>query len=299
MNFSIPAKTFLLGEYCALLGGPSLIFTHTPCFRLEMSKQPPSGLFGIHPDSPAGLLYQAHLDLLTPYNISFHDPYHGIGGVGASSAQFLGIYRALCSLSSTTLFQKPLLHTYWEYAYDQQGIKPSGADIIAQSNGGLCYFHPNEKQCESASWPFESLSLLLIHTQNKLATHEHLKSFEMKDNIKDLHPIVLRAKTALSTKVPNDFIDAFKDFSAGLIQRQLVASHTHTLLNSLSARGDVIAAKGAGAMGADIIIILCEREDEASLKNTLKHDGFPLLATQSNLAPATNIDIKPAVYFAN
>ena len=55
MNIVIPAKTFLVGEYLALTGGPSIILTTTPCFELRQCNN--LGLHGVHPESPAGRLW--------------------------------------------------------------------------------------------------------------------------------------------------------------------------------------------------------------------------------------------------
>ena len=48
MNIVIPAKTFLVGEYLALTGGPSIILTTTPCFELRQCNN--LGLHGVHPE---------------------------------------------------------------------------------------------------------------------------------------------------------------------------------------------------------------------------------------------------------
>ena len=50
-HWTIPAKTFLMGEYAALAGESALLLTTTPHFELSLTDNP--GLHGIHPDSPA------------------------------------------------------------------------------------------------------------------------------------------------------------------------------------------------------------------------------------------------------
>src|SRR3990167_4806167 len=107
LNFQIPAKTFLLGEYVALQGGPAMILTTTPCFEVGVGDLE---IQAIHPDSPAGLCWR---DSGIPGELFWYDPYEGIGGLGASSAAFLGAY--LCSVSNhqQSLNQDALLAAYW------------------------------------------------------------------------------------------------------------------------------------------------------------------------------------------
>lgn len=284
MIISIPAKTFILGEYCALLGGPSLIFTHTPYFKLTLNRHDTGALCGIHPDSPGGKLYQSHRSSFMRYQLDFQDPYRGLGGLGASSAQYLGIYQAHHQLNAMTSERSSLLESYWRHAYQKEGMKPSGADVVAQSVGGLCFFHPKTRQCLSYDWPFESLSLLLVHTNNKLATHEHLKTLTLENDIGELNILVQRAHEAVKKKDPNAFLDAVSHFGEGLQQRQLVAPHTLNLLKQLHACPDILAAKGAGAMGADILLILCQKQGEKTVRERLQQHGLSVIATEQALS---------------
>ena len=62
-TWSIPAKTFLVGEYAALKEQSAILLTTTPCFELRLTSQP--GLHGIHPQSPAGRIETLRLLGLT------------------------------------------------------------------------------------------------------------------------------------------------------------------------------------------------------------------------------------------
>jgi hypothetical protein len=66
----IPAKTFLLGEYLALKGGPSLIALTQPCFGIDEAKR-------LHPDCVAARFWQAKTKTLIPFGLS--DPFQGKG----------------------------------------------------------------------------------------------------------------------------------------------------------------------------------------------------------------------------
>src|SRR5690606_39000184 len=109
-----PSKTFLLGDYLSLLGGPALLLNTEPRFQgLLESIQPTvksSAIAdkiqaiepypGIHPQSPAGKFLQRHASDFADCNLTFFDPHQGAGGFGASSAQFLMVY-ALWSLKTS------------------------------------------------------------------------------------------------------------------------------------------------------------------------------------------------------
>lgn len=285
MKIDCPGKTFLLGEYCVLTGGPSLIVTHAPCFSLTVTESESPLLEGIHPNSPAGLLYMAHQDLLKHYHIAFTDPYNSIGGLGASSAEFLSLYNAINVLSSKQPSLNTLLNTYWQYAYQNKGIKPSGADIVAQSNGGLCYFHRNENECISYAWPFQTLSLFLIHTKNKLSTHHHLETLKLPKQTSPLNDIVNHAKNAIDNKDSLTFVECINLFSKGLLSAGLVAPHTQSILTELKAIPEIIASKGAGAMGADMVIVLCQTTHEKSVLSALNKLSYPIIASSKSLYP--------------
>lgn len=167
MTWHIPAKTFLLGEYAALAGESAILLTTQPCFELEIST---SHAPCFHKDSPAGRLLEGQ-------NLSFSwkDPYQGAGGMGASSAQFLGCFMAMHGASFD---RETLLESYYHHSWSQTGLKPSGYDVLAQASKGCVFINKNQKQCVNYTWPFEHLSFLLLHTENKLPTHVYLQTHD-------------------------------------------------------------------------------------------------------------------------
>jgi mevalonate kinase len=96
MVFSVPSKTFLAGEYLAVLGGPSLVIATTPRFRLAMKSADDcfvplrnwSKVF--HPESPVGLFLSSYLEMYIQQNpalkemqFQFVDPYQSVGNLSA------------------------------------------------------------------------------------------------------------------------------------------------------------------------------------------------------------------------
>src|SRR4051812_39210067 len=106
MKWQIPAKTFLIGEYAALVGHSAILLTTTPCFELSLE---PSEKNFIHPESPAGLWLKKQEANI---KLTWKDPYQGQGGLGASSAQFLSCYLATCYLQNKTVELEQLLQAY-------------------------------------------------------------------------------------------------------------------------------------------------------------------------------------------
>lgn len=279
MKWSIPAKTFFLGEYAAIAGAPAIILTTTPCFELTLTDGP--GLQGIHPDSPAGQLW-AHRGHAAN-GLLWHDPYQGCGGLGASSAQCLGAWFASNYLHKIEGSQEAMLEAYFQFAWQGVGTRPSGYDILAQSLQGCVYIHRQHALCQTFAWPFEDLAFILLHTGQKLATHHHLQTLSMTSEIKQLVAIVESAKLAFKTADSARVIEAVNAYHQRLLQLNLVASHSLRQIELLQKNTDVLAIKGCGAMGADVLLLLVRKSQLAEHCDSFLVRGLNMLATSENL----------------
>lgn len=260
-QLSVPSKTFLLGEYVALHGGPAMLLTTAPRFQLlaALHHLNEPDINGINLASPAGKLIQSDADFYKTYNIKFIDPYDGLGGFGASSAQFLMVAVLKKYLQETEVNDKSLLEEYKRFAWDGEGLAPSGVDLIAQLRGGLCFSHQKIDQINTFVWPFFDLDYCLIHTNNKLATHLHLK--EMTNlNVNELEKIAHEGLLSVEDQDSERFIAVINDYARRLNKENLVHENTKALLNDLSANKDILAAKGCGAMGADVVVVIYKRK---------------------------------------
>jgi mevalonate kinase len=121
MVFSVPSKTFLAGEYLAVLGGPSLVIATTPRFWLAMKSADQADEIAtaqllnkkfklesksrddrfvplrdwskvFHPESPVGLFLSSDLEKCIQQNpalkemqFQFVDPYQSVGNQSAMS----------------------------------------------------------------------------------------------------------------------------------------------------------------------------------------------------------------------
>ena len=89
----IPSKTFVLGEYSVLHGGPAILLASEPYFSLRLEEKN-ENKNPFHPLSPAGKLWELE-PLLKTKSYLFSDPHHGLGGFGASSAEFIALFLQL------------------------------------------------------------------------------------------------------------------------------------------------------------------------------------------------------------
>ncbi|MDX2346861.1 MAG: hypothetical protein QNK11_08325 [Legionella sp.] len=282
-KFEIPAKTFLLGEYVALQGGPAIILTTTPCFEIGLTKKTN---LSIHPDSPAGRFWQA---LNMKQQLRFYDPYGGIGGLGASSAEFLGAYLASLSIQHQSLTESALLEAYWTFSLKaNQGMRPSGYDVLAQAQSGCVYLNRNQSDNKQYAWCFEDIAFVLLHTGQKLPTHEHLQNLYLTEAANLLSPIVDLGKKAFDTSNSALLIEAVNAYAKQLLALDLVAKHTQAQINQLSQNPDVLAVKGCGALGADVLFTLVPKTRLIESMARFSVDGFRVLASSDNLYTQKN-----------
>lgn len=277
MSWSIPAKTFLLGEYAAVAGAGAIILTTFPCFELKLAEDPSSS--DIHPDSPAGRWWSA---CGAQSKMTWHDPWSGLGGLGASSAQFLGAWLASCQTRNLQPEMSEMLEAYYQSAWTGQGLRPSGYDVIAQSQQQCVYINQKKDMIETCSWLFDELSFLLVHSGHKLATHHHLQTATLPDTT-TLSSIVEQARQAFQNKDAQQLVSAINEYQQELSALGLTASHTLEQIKSLSADIPIMAAKGCGALGADVLLLLIHSKDKAELSDYLAKKGCRILANEENL----------------
>jgi mevalonate kinase len=268
LSLSVPGKTFLAGEYLALVGGPSLILATGPRFSLKVRRAMAEEKNPFHPASPAGLFYQKQASYFRQFALSFSDPYEGLGGFGASSAQFVLLHALWQMRNSANYESQPFLdwhETVSDYRQGHQGngYAPSGADVMAQSLGGLTYFQRRDGHVQTFAWPFEE-EILLFHSGKKVPTHEHLKEINDIPEARLSVP-VQEMKTALQTINSQKLISALKEFTGILAEMNYVLPHTLAVVRELEKNKAVKVAKGCGALGADVILVIVEASERENV----------------------------------
>lgn len=288
---SAPSKTFMAGEYIALEGYPTLILNTEPRFKLIADTEQLKNASAIHPDSPAGKLIQDHQSILAHISLAFHDPHQGKGGFGASSAQFLMVYALLQHLKKKPLEHKhfsELLSCYQSYAWNGTGAKPSGADLMSQWFGKITLFNHQEKQIQAYDWPFENITFCLLHTGQKIPTHDHLKQLKQIPT-QALLPWMQKIQESFLQKDVFQFILSIQGYGDTLQKENLIAETTLPLLHLIQQHEATLATKGCGALGADVILVLLPTRALSSFKYWLRLQGLVVIATANNLSHGLKI----------
>lgn len=306
LAYSVPGKTFLVGEYVALDGGPSIILTTSPRFVLRLAAVQKSArhlseprsvsqrVVGVHEESPAGKLLKSVVPTETPvgdFDFVFEDPHAGRGGLGASTAQFATTYAALRGAKSFADVDVPdLMATYRECAWSGEGTPPSGADLVAQLHGGVTYFDGNKLETRKLEWGFGDLGFSVIRTGSKLATHEHLKK-AVAAPFKELRTVVSEVLKAFGTEDSMRLIEAVNAYSHILRHAGLTSQASLDLLGEVKSKPEIFwGSKGCGAMGADTILVLHDRARGNDVAVWAEAKGLQVCATEKDLSGGLKVE---------
>ena len=251
---------------------------------------------GIHKDSPAGKLIQQHPLFFNQFDLEFFDPHLGRGGWGASTAQFLAAY-ALLHWQGTQVAdpekyfdRDQMLDVYKDVAWDGQGLPPSGADLIGQLKGGLTYFEKRSGLINSLKWNFQDLEFYLIPTGQKVATHHHLQELKILDT-EALESFVRRVQDAFKRDNKLELIEGLKLVSKELDKHHWVYEKTKEYLKTLNAIPGVLASKGCGALGADVVLAIVEKSKSVLFEALLKEEGRSYFS-RHHISKGLNIEIQ-------
>ncbi len=282
ITFEIPSKTFVIGEYLAINGTASMVMATEPGFIVKVIADKD---FGFHPESPAGALKQQLK--IKSNGFSVFDPHEGRGGFGRSTAEYLSVYLMHRFQEQGSLeFTEDVLENLEEFVLQYQSCaggsyKPSGADLVAQVCGGLCWYDGMNFNAEQLLWPFPGYDLFVFHTGKKLATHEHLKDLK-KIDFRSLIPILLAARTSLDQKNLRVFAESLNYYYDILGEINLSDRTVQKSVHSLRETPEVLAAKGCGAMGVDTVIVLGEVSQQEKIKELCAREDFQYITALSN-----------------
>lgn len=267
-RFFFPSKTFIVGEYAVVEKAPALLLGHSPFFEARFSpgasKRPE-----FHPDSPAGKYFAKHP---AQGSLSLVDPHGGKGGFGASGAEFLAVWSAGKTPPTSDSEREKYAWAAWDASREFPG---SGADILTQAfgvndDGFFLSVNMGNRTLQRITPGGLGLTLSLFHTGKKLATHESKSPGSLP--LAELSKLVADTTAALAAKDAAKFTAGIKGYGAAMAALGLLAPHSAAALAKLP---PVNAAKGCGAMGSDVLLVLHQNQDlsawakENSLAETL------------------------------
>ena len=299
-TYSIPGKVFILGEYLALAGGGALIATVPPRFQMVVSASQLNPVLSKlnHPESPISRLNEwAQKQNYPDFHFTFTDPLEGAGGFGASTAEFGMAYLAYCIQNGYERFGhygplekeasdwRKVWSLYRHLMMDEQLI-PSGADLVAQWQGGVCVVNPFEGTCEAVWSQFNWSNLLVFSATSqkgrKVPTHEHLRRLAQlghfgqfgqfglmssstssstgNDFLASLQRILIHGTTGISNHNPLQLGESMDQYSEVLQKAGLEIPETQADRLELRKLPGVLGVKGAGALQSDAILVLSTSE---------------------------------------
>ena len=297
-QFYSPYKTFLLGEYAVLENGQAIMLATRPGFSLsvqmnsrDMTWPMIEEAFSLHPNCPVTpLWYQAFHD--KPFSVS--NMCRAKKGFGASGAwmwlvwliKYFHVHGHWPILDHSFFFEG--MTRYRDLYQDFPRLKrPSGADMACQFYGGLSYVDVNIMSVEAVSWPFHNLGFVLIATGFTLLTHQHLAS--LREISSDFQVILLDALAACQNQDEDGFVRAFKYYQQALLSEGLQYTQTTECIEALSVCPGFVAAKGCGALGAEVICLLYKQEQKVELDRYLCASSYVVIATEEDLSGGLEI----------
>ncbi|MEY4617030.1 MAG: hypothetical protein RJB66_1990 [Pseudomonadota bacterium] len=280
-ELSVGSKVFLLGEYQVLHGGAALVVNLEPRFKLVVTAGT-GKIEGISESSPAGAYLAQEKHFFESFDLSFVDPHQGRGGFGASTAQLallMGLRDGLeCFKSESQVeFDLRKIHKkYLELATTKTGVPPSGADLLGQIRGGLVEVDVGGGKIQWQAWPFPQWDILFFATGAKQATHEHLSALNQID-LKILRSIYQSTMAAFKASESDLFLQGFKAYQKELAHCGWQASFTGSLLAKINLISGVFAAKGCGAMGADVLAVIVDKKSATSVAGQIESLGVKFI----------------------
>jgi hypothetical protein len=288
-SLSVPSKTFLIGEYGALNGGPALMLATPPRFVLKsaLCLGTQCQRTGLEGKGPASVLLNDRA--FNDYEFQFFDPHRGRGGLGASSAQYLLLHAFYNWLKFQPTRADRLLQMYRETVRSQIDVLPSGYDILSQFRGNISFIHWKWSIFETVEWPFPDLEIFVLRGPLKIATHEHLKSIHLKDT-SDFEQIAQESMDAITAKDQDSFLKTINDFGALLQAKDLTVAESIAMQKTIREHKSVLAVKGCGALGADVLIAAVPMNESANFNSFLNTQKIEVISKLSQRTPGLKVD---------
>lgn len=285
----IPSKTFLVGEYLALEQYCGIVINTMPTFQLQAQLNQTSEVqtqFAKH--SPAGSFYQENLNLFKNVNFNFVDPYLEAGGFGASSAQFiaLAVLKSFLENDKQLLSEQQIKNIHQTYLtiIEKNGSRASGVDVIGQCLGNIALIDCQNNLYQSSPWPFQELSFLLFKTPFKIKTHEHLSKLTTIPT-DTLRKIFDRIVNAFHTADQHMFLTQVQHYAQTLQQQNLILKEISDFCFLISKTFPNTISKGCGALGADVILVLANKQQKTEIKSWIEQHSMRFIVDEENLSP--------------
>ncbi len=288
-SFSIPGKIFILGEYAVLAGLPALVAAVGPRFKAQTRPA-----HGAEIEWPSGSPVSRYLKWAQAKGdpevlFDFLDPFEGAGGFGASTAQFALAYQLGCRENLAGIASWYDVWRLYRELMSSEAVLPSGADLVAQWEGGVVFFDPSRLTCENFGKSFDWSHLLVFSATHqpgrKVPTHEHLRQLSSEGFPQSRQKLVAELERLLRQGVQsvreNDSVGLGQVMTAYALELQQAGWEVKATTEDRLALSDhpcVLGVKGTGALQSDALIVLTQKGlDRGSLLDLAKKRGLRLV----------------------
>jgi NAD-dependent DNA ligase len=135
------------------------------------------------------------------------------------------------------------------------------------------------------------LGFVLLSTGLKLQTHEHLQNLKQFETTRMMESLV-QIHEAFKNIDEKQLLLGLEEFRSELERQNLVSLETSKKIKSLR-HPAIEFAKGCGALGADVILLIYSLAQKQSLLEYLRQAQYHLVATESDLAPGLSVKVNP------
>src|SRR5690606_25993896 len=132
-------------------------------------------------------------------------------------------------------------------------------------------------------WPFNNLSFILIKSAEKIPTHTHLQDLKQIPEA-EIRACVQKVLKSLEEHNERLFVEGIRENFVALSQAGLVAPSAQKSIEKLLGHEYVLAAKGCGALGADVFCAIVKTEHLPQFVNFAASEEMNIIATESSLS---------------
>lgn len=257
-NLCIPSKTFLIGEYSVLSKSKAIIIAHAPYFQCVPRQN------SNWPSHPA---VQDYINISREF--AFIDPHQGQGGFGASSALIIALAHHL----------KPFDVVFAHSLNNKYHPNSSGADVIGQYFGNLSLINTKTHSATPITLA-PNWAITILKTPIKVNSHQHLCNLPLynADHLNTLIENYIENSNDINVaaKIINDYENVLQS-------HDLRHPSTIDYIKAIQNIPNVLAVKGCGALGADVLLILSHKSHQMQIIGQLPK-SLTVVANQQDIA---------------
>ncbi len=284
MRLRVPSKTFFVGEYVALKGGPALVVCTEPDFIFEKHNEVSlEQTLSLYEGSPS-FLYSKKENLESDLKqTSMHDPHDRRGGFGASGAKFI----FLNVLANSKKWQDPFFLRKKLLEHTNSSRPPSGYDVMSQVTGRVAKLVVNKNQAQSLSWNYPGVDFAVVRTGYKMQTHDYLETLPDL-NLEKLE--VLANEAIMSYESGHlSFFTKVSEYYNELVQLKLIDKKSQAMVSQAVSSKLFLSGKACGAGGVDTMLFFFESEIKKEVQAYFQKHELEIVHFGHHLASAAQV----------